>query len=364
MEPVTTFNQVRDIADLLMNAGIRNILITMKNWNEEDIRGKIIRNVRPLGILGGRMEMTALATYLSDAGIPFVPSVDFIHVSATGHPFLNLFKSVKNMGGTPAVQPEYVLSTGRIDGTGRKYLLLSPQNISEQIGDFIDSYRTLEIDGIALEAFGSTLYDDFAPRNKTSRNVVQEDFERTARDISESIGLVVYEKANSYVFPYADVVLDAPLYSSMHDLFDETVPFLQMVMSGRIDYAGIALNTSDDPETLFLKSLETGASLRYEWIFEDHTVLRNTSLEGLCSAEYAIWLDDSIAKTEALAEIYSKVEDRTIHEHRKLMDGVYEVIFEDGSSIMVNYRSEGVFIDGRGEVAARGYRFMESGGRD
>ena len=59
-----------------------------------------------------------------------------------------------------------------------------------------------------------------------------------------------------------------------------------------MDYAGECLNMSDDYNTTFLKSIESGAGLHFKWIYEDNSILKETDYDDMYSVNYEYWLDD------------------------------------------------------------------------
>ena len=59
--------------------------------------------------------------------------------------------------------------------------------------------------------------------------------------------------ANAYALPYVQEITDVPLQSSGFDVFDEDIPFYQMVMHGVKSYGTSAVNASATPEETVLR---------------------------------------------------------------------------------------------------------------
>ena len=60
-----------------------------------------------------------------------------------------------------------------------------------------------------------------------------------------------------------------PLQSSGFDVFDEDIPFYQMVMHGVKSYGTSAVNASATPEETVLLAIASGSSLHFDMIGEN-----------------------------------------------------------------------------------------------
>ena len=79
----------------------------------------------------------------------------------------------------------------------------------------------------------------------------------------------------AYMMPYADVVLNAPLYRQrLLDMTDETVPFYQLVFHGYAAYAGAPLNLSYDFETDLLRLIEYGGTPYFQLMAADGSAVK------------------------------------------------------------------------------------------
>ena len=117
------------------------------------------------------------------------------------------------------------------------------------------------------------------------------------------------------------------------------------MIRGYIEFAGESLNLSQDYETTLLKSVETGAGLYFQWMYEDNSVLKNTDYDYLYSVNYESWLTQAIQDYTRVNEIFEKLQGQTIKSHEKLQENVYLVTYESGTQIAVNYNEYSVMIN-------------------
>ena len=120
-----------------------------------------------------------------------------------------------------------------------------------------------------------------------------------------------------------------------------------MVVHGSVRYAGSALNLSEDPETMFLKSVECGAALYYACTTRSDEALERTDYRRDKRAQPFDTLEDSLVDA---CNRYGKqaAQDQGLYitDHRYLSDTLTKTVFEDGHAVLVNYGDQPVTVDG------------------
>ena len=217
-------------------------------------------------------------------------------------------------------------------------------NLSNQ---FSKSYQKLNIPGLAVDSIGSMLYTDFSKKG-LDRSDITPIWKQTLGKLQSQQGSILVDNANAYAFSSVDHISNAPIGSNQLDITDESVPFYQMVLHGFVSYSVPQVNLADDPEEMVLKAAETGSSLSYAWIGrEDVTVLRDTPLDYLFSANYRPWLDTMAQDYKRLKEALSPLADKRITKHRQISTGLTETTFENGAKVIVNYNRESKSVNGK-----------------
>lgn len=108
------------------------------------------------------------------------------------------------------------------------------------------------------------------------------------------------------LFPYIDKINNVPLYSGGYDIFDEDVPFYQIVLHGLKSYSTEPINGSADDRKLMLSAIASGSNPHYDMIGESAAAIKGTELDGLYYAHYDNWTEQA-AKDFLLQRKYYQV---------------------------------------------------------
>jgi hypothetical protein len=135
---------------------------------------------------------------------------------------------------------------------------------------------------------------------------------------------------------------------------------MELVLSGIVPYAGEAYNEVDNREYLWLKTIETGACPSFSLFYADNTVLRNTDYTYLTSNHYSLWLEDSIQMMKEYQTLREKVKGSYLKGHRELQAGVYQSLYANGWTVIVNYNNQPVLADGQ-TVESMSYIMVKEG---
>lgn len=154
-------------------------------------------------------------------------------------------------------------------------------------------------------------------------------------------------------FDFASDVLDFclytcyNLYTTPHPLFDETIPFWQLVYHGSIMYNPSAetVNYCVKDEKCHLKFIEYGGrpAMYFNSKYVDEGGCGNWMGETdlLCATDEL--LENSLCKLKAVYDEYRTLEHLQYEKmirHEKLSDGVYRTTYSDGTSVTVDYNAE------------------------
>ncbi len=151
---------------------------------------------------------------------------------------------------------------------------------------------------------------------------------------------------NMYTWASASLIRDVSLTSSMDNLFDESVPFYQMVLHGYIPYFSEPLNQVSNYEVTVLKLIETGTNPSFLWMYKDNTVLKGTDYSSYYSVNYAYWIDKAAALYAELNEVLGDCVTSNIVSHDRPSEEVCRTIYDNGVCIYVNYGTEDATVDG------------------
>jgi len=340
---MTTFDEAKEIVGNLSDRGVDDMVVVYNNWTNEGISGKVDNKAKPSGTLGGNGDFKKLKKFLEEKNFDFYPSVNNTTFKS-GNGYFTFTDTTIRITGSYSRQMTYNLSYGVQDTSMDTLSLLSPGTFTKVYDKLASRYSKKGIQGVSLGDMTSTLYGDYGKQNM-SRDNTKEVLQESYQSINDSGLSILADTCAAYAFPYVDRISDVPLQSSGFDVFDEDIPFYQIVMHGVIPYSGTAINASADSTETLLDTIATGCNPAYDMIYAEASDLKDTDLDTLFYSHYAFWQDAAAEKYQLVSEILSGVSDQTITDYSRTGDTAVTV-YADGTEIQVDYAAETITVNG------------------
>ena len=159
---------------------------------------------------------------------------------------------------------------------------------------------------------------------------------------------------NAYAFGNSKYISDSPTASSNYDIIDEDIPFYQLVLAGVKEYSTESINLNSNTDTAFLKALESGSSLKFTFVYDNITSIKNTEYDYLYGADFNNRKEQAADYQKRIEEAYAALGSRVLKASRVLQNGVHLSEFDNGSRLIVNFTDADVKTE-YGEVRAGGY---------
>lgn len=365
IESLTTFDQALEIVKKLKEADVNNINLRYSGWFNGSTNHSLPSSVNISRKLGGSSDFKNLAKYMKDNAMGFFPDVSFVNVYKEGKGFNLNRDAMRFISNEIAIVQRYDMATTMVNAVS-PYItlpnysyLLSPARLGYVVDKFLKSYVKYEATGLSSADLGQTITSDFRKDTVVDRQKAADISRQQLQKIRDTVGEVMVENGTMISFPYASHVVGAPLTNSAFNIEDASIPFYQMVLHGYVNYAGDPINLSDDYNVQILKSIETGANLYYKWIFEYNSLVKDTVANDLYTTHYNIWLKEAATIYQSLNAELGDTTNQAIINHEKLQENVYQVTYENGKSVIVNYNEaavniSGVNIDGLGYKVLKG----------
>ncbi len=191
--------------------------------------------------------------------------------------------------------------------------------------------------GLALDGIGTTLYSDFKAGNFLNR---EQAIARYRSLMEANPGSKAFYMPNDYLFGYMDAYYDMPLSNNGYIYTSDSVPFLQIVLSGYVPYYGPAMNFSSDPQTDLLRHVDYGVYPSFFLTQEVTGKIINTLSSWLYTSSYDQWGDDINQTYQWLNALLGPVKGQSIVAREELAAGVVAVTYENGKQILVNYTDQ------------------------
>lgn len=193
----------------------------------------------------------------------------------------------------------------------------------------------------AYRSFGSILYSDF------SNDLTLGDQITLLQELLASLDTeVALYDVNSYLWPYIDVMMDTPMYSSQYVSFDDTVPFIPIALSNIVDLYSPSTTFLPYVRDDLLRMVDFHIYPSFIVTTEYTTELQKTNLAHIYVSDYDVispmistyyeFLDDALNQT-LNAEIISR---------EVVKNGVIVVGYSNGIEIIVNYTDKVVDVLG------------------
>lgn len=351
--PMTTYEQANEMLDVLAEGDVTNVVLNYKGWFNGGYYHNVANRINLVDKLGTKKELEELASRLEEQGGKLYGDVAFQEVTSISKRYLYSTETSRYYGNG------YVALQGRINpvtlratsGWGYEevqYYLLSPKFLDRYVQSFAGKITNYDITGIGLRDLADALQADNKRTESIDRQqaleIVLAQFEvleATEMDILE-------ESANAYAWKYADDLTNVPMTDNDFFIIDTEIPFYQIVVHGCINYAGDAINISDDYSVrqTILDCVETGSYPHFIFTYEDATEMKYTGMNWLYSSTFENWSEDAVEIYTSVNKALRYVNDATIVSHEVVQSGVTKVVYSNGVTIYVNRNNENLTVNG------------------
>lgn len=214
--------------------------------------------------------------------------------------------------------------------------VVSPNRLNGIVEEFLGRYAKLNNAYLSVSTLGSDLNSDFNEKAPVSRSEAQEAVTEAIRRLSGA-GSLLTETGNAYALPYVDHVLNLPYDNSHFRVASTTVPFVQMVLHGYVEYGGEPMNLSENYTENLLKTIEVGGGLYYILNAAPSSVVKDTVLSSWYSTQDTVWMDSIREQYAAANTAYKQTAGACITRHTWLTADVAETLYDNGAAVCVNY---------------------------
>ncbi|MBQ2847154.1 MAG: hypothetical protein IJE74_02745 [Clostridia bacterium] len=326
LSTLTDFEQAKDMLTRMKNKGINDINVRYSGIFSGGLDSKDIDGASILTRLGGSDKLAELYEYVSTQKMSLYLDINLL-TSSTGFSSGNALNIKKN---DSSYTPESALAEHAGESISHRSFR-SLDKLSKLIASILSNTRYYSFTGYCLNDVGSVLYSDFSS-NGFLRDAAADRISEAIVPLSTGHSTMA-SNGNFYILKNIDSVINIPIKSAVSQSGAYfSIPFVQLVLHGIVDYSGDPINTSVNLEETLLKYIEYGACPHFEWNYEplsdetesdpfyyDNTI--NTAAEFYTEAN----------------EILNDLRDARMTDHYEVDDGVFCTEYDTGSMIYVNY---------------------------
>jgi hypothetical protein len=322
---MTTFAEVQEILADLDSAGVSRVDVTVDGWNRGGAGSRYPQRLPVEARLGGADGLRALADDVVARGQRLFLSDNYIIILPGPRGVFPYIDAIRGVDGLPVGEEGVYFLNAQV--ALRKFALRDFPRMAD-----------LGASGLRLEYFASLAVPDTNDRYPLSRESFAASWMQIADLTREQFGAVAMSGGNSYAIPYADRLDWVPMISSHYDLFDEAIPFYQIVAHGLVSYNGEPYNLMNDGQRTFLHQIEYGAIPHFVLTQANSALLYRTRANQHWSTQYDFWRSEVIRQYQTM-ETLAPVVNQFIVDHARLAEGVYQTTYEDGTRVVVNYNA-------------------------
>ena len=344
---LTNFQQAEEILTKLTKSGISNVKMEYKGLANNGLNQENVNKVSIQKNLGGKKELKKLNDYANSIGADVFPSFKLQTVDSQKGISKNQRAFFLNGQTAELFNFDLILKTVNSASKRRTYLLRS-SFLPDYITRFSKSYQKLGIENVASSDFYSFLIGSYKNGDNLSMTHAIPYYKKSA-DILDQTYNIMISNPIADAYKYVDYVTNLPMDNSKFKILDAEVPFMQMVLTGLLDYSTESLNTQTlNIDKKIMKAIETKSSLKFRFMYDDSTILANTDYNDIFMVEFSKWEDKLGDYYKIYNDFYQKVKDSYIIDHTIVeYNNEWRIVtYSNGVKVLLNYSDKDKMLNG------------------
>jgi len=362
---MTTYRDASKIVDDLSSGGIRRQVVNYQGWFNRGYYHDVADKISPVRGLGRVRELEALAGALEEEGGKLYSDTSMLTVPWSSRRYRWNVESTRyygggTVGGFGLVNPITLFNTFSLGYLEVMYNAVSPRFLSRYMDDYIKAFSKYNLSGTSLRDMGDFLASDRRRTGVIHRQQAREVIMHNMEKLYNQGQPLMIAGGNMYALRYSSDLINIPLAHNSFYIVDEEIPFYQMIINGRLDYAGVPINLSSDfdESRLILRLVEFGASPHFAFTYESANEKKYTGLNWMFSTRYENWNERAVEIYHAVNDALRPVSGAEMSSHEIMPDGLRIVTYSNGVQIIIN-RSEAELSYGSDIVPGLGFIVKE-----
>ena len=315
----TSIEQAEELAGLLKAKGVSEMNLVLNGLFQDGLYQTGNSALKIARGCGNKNALESLYGYAAGQGFKLYAGVNLLYSAYSIGAAKNI-RGEKQTGFIKNPLAPYIYENGK-----SRYLS-SVKYLERNTSNVINGAGKLPFFGYAVNDAGSVLYADAS---------AGADAAEVAARIGENLSaltanrLLLVNGADFCMLKNASVVTGIPLRTSNAESEAyQATPLIPAILHGTVVYSGTPANAESLYLVQFLKSVEYGAALNVQWVYESGSHL-------FYEQTYAEVAEFYVRAAAALADLSGK----RIIGHEKLSDGVYACEYDGGTVVFVNYNN-------------------------
>ena len=342
---LTYYNGVKRIVnDITENTNFKNPTVRLTGFGNYGIdNGKLAGGFKLSPKFGN---LSDIMSYFEKNDIDMFADFDVLFFSKSGMGYSKNGNAARTANGYPAQHFKYSPATGMIRDDIKYSAIIARSELKSVVDKLADNAKKYGISGLSLSTLTNTAYSDYTDQKYVNCNYIQRDVASILSDLKGRSFKTASDSANDYAACVSDKIFSAPLSSADAQAFDCDIPLYGMVFKGYVPISGESINTSENSEYAFLKTIEFGGSLQFS-IIENYSSEYASYLEsGIQYMKYDNIKESVSSYADKSTEILNKVSGAHINDYYVLEKSVRKMVFDNDVTVYVNTGENSVQYDG------------------
>lgn len=323
----TKAEEAQDMVRRLAADGITNLSLVYQGYTKNDEAGNPL-----LKKLGGKQDFAELAELVSSQGGRYYWYLD--PMSANTDQINQRSEAANNLS-------NMVIRIGRENFAlmYRDTYFYRLSEMTRRVDKALDRGYYADSPVFAVDQLSCRLYGDYTRSQGKTRAENLPLFISLVEKLAGGQSIPLYQP-NQYLWKYTSEFYNVPLASSQYLFETDTVPFLQIVLSGHMELFGTPLNTGTYSSERLLRMIEYGISPSFTVTDCPSEDLYKTTQEDFFSTNFDDWEDFIVDAYGTVQKALQPVRGRAIVSHRALADGFIQTVYDNGAKVYVNYTAD------------------------
>lgn len=336
---LTTFSETEKILDDLLNeTGIAPV-VSLSGFSSTGLSyGKIAGGYKLDSDFG---KISELLSYCNSEKIPVFVNYELLRFSKSGGGFSYLTDSARSASLHIAELYNINLPLRDYD-KDTAYRFLSRSNLISAAEKLISAAKKQGIENISLASLGEVAYSDFGDSTYAVKGNMGKDVGNVLDLLSNAGMQSSVNGANVYAAVKADRIFAVPTDNGSYYAFDVSVPFYQLVFSGRKNLYSESVNDADNVNRVIMQAVSTGVHLSFTAAYDCDITTSVSSAKRIYGTKWDD-INETVCKAvNSYSEYYAKISGARITQYLFLDGNITKTVFDNGVVVYANHSSTDV----------------------
>ena len=343
--PMTPVVEIPTMIARLQEQGMSEMLVVYWGWVRGGVSNSYPQRSRFERNLGNRSDLKTTIDTLAEAGVPM-----YFHTN-----FSNAHRGVGRLFGGPRLAEQ-------INSRPHPWNYLVPQDALAQAPRDLTNFASYGIERLALQNTATYVYSTHNNVGGASRSANSATVHELLNLLNENMTTQTamylpiapfWQHTSSYFY--------TPMTTSGYLFATDTVPFLQIVLRGHINYYTPFMNFEANSRQTLLRAIDFGAYPAFMLTAEPSHLLADTPSRWLFTSEFDVWQHSVVETYQVITETLGLVRGQSIVAREMLAPGVAMTTYASGVAIIVNYTNQD-FRFGNITINAEDFHMINGGG--